>query len=555
MKRLPLRLILLSAFTLQLSAGAAPPSDEIRKILVERIDAQKQSVGIVVGIIEPAGRRIVSYGTLDTKAKRPVDGDTIFEIGSVTKVFTSLLLADAVARGEVALTDPVAKYLPATAKVPERGGRKITLQDLATHTSALPRLPTNLAPANPANPYADYTVAQLYEFLSTVELTRDIGAQYEYSNLGVGLLGHVLALRAGKDYATLVRERITGPLGMKSTTVAIPEALAPRLATGHDAELQPVANWDLPTLAGAGALRSTANDLLTFLGAFLGTTKSPLAPAMASMLTGRRPAGPDMEIGLAWHVATKGGKEIVWHNGGTGGYRSFIGFDPKSRTGVVVLSNASTAGGQDDLGRHLLDSAFPLTEVPKQAAVDPKLYDHFIGRYELAPGFILTVTREGDQLMTQATGQPKFEILPKSEREYFPKAFPAQITFDPDVDGRAPALVLRQNGRETRAKRIEGEPAKPKERKKIAVDPAVLERYVGRYQLTPQFVIAITREQNALFLQATAQPKFPLFAESEREFFLEVVDAQVTFIVGADGRATQLVLHQSGVDQTAKRIE
>src|ERR1041385_5708353 len=146
---------------------AAPPpiaSDaEIRKILVDRIDAQKQGVGIVVGVIEPSGRRIVAYGSADRDDQGPLDGDTVFEIGSVTKVFTSLLLADAVQRGEVALGDPVSKYLPAGTKVPDHGGKPIRLVDLSTHTSALPSLPSNLTPKDPRNPYADYAVAQLYE--------------------------------------------------------------------------------------------------------------------------------------------------------------------------------------------------------------------------------------------------------------------------------------------------------------------------------------------------------------------------------------------------------
>ena len=543
------------AAALHAPAGVAPSDDEIRKILADRIDAQRQSVGIVVGVIEPEGRRIVSHGVADAASKRAVDGDTVYEIGSVTKVFTSLLLADAVARGEVALTDPVAKYLPSTVNVPERGGKKITLQDLATHTSALPRLPANLTPADPENPYADYTVAQLYEFLSKYELPRDIGSQYEYSNLGAGLLGHALALRAGKDYETLVRERITAPLGMRSTTVALPDELRKRLARGHDAELKPAANWDLPTLAGAGALRSTANDMLAFLAAVLGYTRTPLAPAMASMLAPRRSAGPDMDIALGWHVAKKGDREIVWHNGGTGGYRTFVGFDPKSRTGVVVLSNASTAGGQDDLGRYLLDRTTPLAQAPKQVAANTKLYDSFAGRYELAPGFDLTISREGEQLFLQVTGQPKFELFPSAEREYFLKVVDAKVTFADAVEGRVPSLVLHQNGRAMPAKRVEGAAPKPKERAEVAVDAAILDRYTGRYQLAPEFIITITREGAQLFLQATAQPKFPLFAESERKFFLKVVDAQVTFDVDDAGRATSLVLHQFGMDQTAKKVE
>ena len=439
-------------------ASPIPPDAEIRRILAERVDNQ-QSVGIMVGVIETAGRRVIAYGSLAKNDKRPLNGDTIFEIGSATKVFTSLLLADMVQRGEVALTDPVAKYLPATVKMPERAGRAITLEDLSTHTSGLPRMPANLAPKDPANPYADYSVEQLYQFLSSYQLTRDIGAQYEYSNLGGGLLGHVLARRAGMDYEVLVRTRICDPLGMASTRITLSPEMKTRLATGHNATMDPVSNWDLPTLAGAGALRSTANDMLAFLAANLGYTKSPLAPAMAAMLKVRRPTGaPDLEIALGWHVFTSNGKEIVWHNGGTGGYRSFIGFDPKTQVGVVVLSNAETTAGVDDIGRHLLDQQVPLLAPPKQhkeTAVDPKLFDGYAGRYELAPSFILTVTREGDHLFVQATGQPKFEVFAEGPKDYFLKVVDAQITFETDAQGRAVALVLHQNGMDQRAKRIE----------------------------------------------------------------------------------------------------
>src|SRR5947209_4284392 len=203
------------------SASTALTEQEIHQILVDRVDSYKKSVGIVVGIIGPQGSKIYSYGRLAADSKAVPDGDTVFEIGSVTKVFTSLLLADMVQRGEVALTDPVSKYLPADVKMPERGGKKITLIDLATHTSGLPGMPNNFHSKDPGNPYADYTVPQLYEFLATVELTRDIGSQYEYSNLGGGLLGHALARRARTDYETLVRTRILEPLGMKSTAITL----------------------------------------------------------------------------------------------------------------------------------------------------------------------------------------------------------------------------------------------------------------------------------------------------------------------------------------------
>jgi serine-type D-Ala-D-Ala carboxypeptidase/endopeptidase len=310
-----------SSVIAQDAAQSAMPTDsEIRQILVDRIDVQHQSAGIVVGVIGPEGRRVIAYGRLDEGDPRPLNGDTVFEIGSTKKVFTSLFLADMVQRGEVALDDPVAKYLPSSVKMPERDGRQITLVDLATHTSGLPRLPANMTPKDRGNPYADYTVAQLYQFLSSYQLTRDPGSQYEYSNLGGGLLGHVLALRAGMSYEALVRPRICDPLGTKDTRITLTPEMKARLAVGHNQALESVENWDLPTLAGAGALRSTASDMLTFLAANLGYMKSPLAPAMAAMLKVRRPTGqPGLEVALGWHIRTINGKEIVWHNGGTGG--------------------------------------------------------------------------------------------------------------------------------------------------------------------------------------------------------------------------------------------
>ncbi|HXY08197.1 MAG TPA: serine hydrolase domain-containing protein [Terriglobales bacterium] len=333
------------------------PSDSaIRGILRERIDQQRQSVGLVVGVLEPSGRRILAYGRLGKDDRRTPKENSVFEIGSATKVFTSLVLADMVDHGEISLSDPAEKYLPPGIKMPRRGGRQITLEELATHRSGLPRLPSNLSPKNQANPYADYSIDQLYQFLSSCRLTRDIGSQYLYSNLGGGLLGHLLARRAGVSYEQLVRTRIADPLGLNSTRITLSEEMKAQLAEGYDRALHPTPMWDLPTLAGAGALRSTARDLLTFLAAVLGYVPSPLAAAMVATLAVRYPTGiPGLEIALAWHISTRDGKEVIWHNGGTGGFRSFLGYEPNERIAVVVLSNAGTAAGVDDIGQHLLN--------------------------------------------------------------------------------------------------------------------------------------------------------------------------------------------------------
>jgi CubicO group peptidase (beta-lactamase class C family) len=491
----------------------------------------------------------------------PLDGDTLFEIGSMSKVFTSLLLADAVQRGEVALTDPIAKYLPSNVKVPQRG-RVITLQDLSNHTSGLPRLPSNFNPKDGENPYADYSVEQLYQFLSTHELTRDVGASYEYSNVGAGLLGHLLARRAGTDYESLVKARITGPLAMTSTSITLTPPMLARLAPGYDRLLRPTKNWDLPTLAGAGALRSSAHDILTFLAATIGYSQTALTPAFKAMLQPRKPAGaPNMEIALGWHIATSNGKSIVWHNGGTGGYRTFMGFDPDARTGVVVLTNASSPAGPDDIGRHLLDQKSPLLAASSRALAQPKtraqisltpaVFDRYVGRYQLAPAVFFTISREGERFLAQLTGQAVYEIFAESEKDFFYKVVDAQLTFETDPQGKAVAVVLHQNGVDQRAPKIEGDPVVPKE---VTLDAKILEGYVGRYEFVPGGIsITITRQDARLFAQITGQPSVEVFASGQRDFFYKVVNAQLTFETGPDGRATAVILHQFGRDQRAAR--
>lgn len=443
-------------FTLILAGLASafaqvPSNDEIRKILVDRVGAEDGGLALVVGVIDANGRRVVSYGSLDKRDPRRLDGDTVFEIGSMTKVFTSLLMTDMARRGEVALTDPVSKYLPPSVKVPERNGRKITLADLSTHSSGLPRMPSNFAPKDTANPYIDYTVQQLYDFLSGHKLERDIGSEYEYSNLGAGLLGHALSLRARMSYEALVRSRITDPLGMSDTRMTFTPEMRARLAVGHNANLDPVANWDIPTLAGAGAFRSTVNDMLTFLAANLGFIQTPLAQAMADAVSIRRPGeNPETKMAYGWEVSTKGENSIIWKGGATGGYRTYMGYDPKARVGVVVLSNTLRAV-MDEIGPHLLNSSYPLSEMRpaayREVAVDPEIFERYVGTYDFDAKESVTISQDSGRFYAQLTGQRKLEIFAETARKFFYKAVDAQLTFDADQ------VTLHQNGREHIAKR------------------------------------------------------------------------------------------------------
>jgi CubicO group peptidase (beta-lactamase class C family) len=451
-----------------LARAQFPPDAEIRNILAERIGKYKQATGMVVGLIAPEGRRIVAYGTRSLTDPRTPDAQTVYEVGSITKVFTSLILSDMVQRGEITLTDPVSKYLPAAVHAPERNGKQITLQDLATHYSGLPRdLPNGDAAS----------LAGLYRFLSTVELKRDIGSDYEYSNLGVALLGQALANRANTDWETLVRTRILLPLGLQHTGINPTPEMSANFVPGHGynySGIHRVSPDDLGPIDPAGALRSNTDDLLTFLAAFLGFTETSLTPAMDAMLSVQR-SSPDGKVALGWHlggtrncltpiICKAVGEEIVQHGGGTPGYRAFAAFDPKARTGVVILANGGYGPGNLDLGMHLLDSrvrlaskgAFKLPPLRKPIPLSPAALDAYTGRYRFPDGDIWTFRREGDHLVMSHPTEPDAELLAEAPRKFFFTVADATVEFKNFKQGKATELHWQAAGQKSQdAKRLE----------------------------------------------------------------------------------------------------
>ena len=442
-------LVLFALVLLGSTATAAQhfASDEDLTELIRSRVEEGRGVGIVLGVVEADGStRIVSYGDAGPNA-RPLGARSVFEIGSITKVFTGTLLADMVARGDVSLSDPVSDYLPDAVIMPSRGGREITLLDLSTHHSALPRLPDNMSPADGSNPYADYSVEQMYAFLSGHELRRDIGSAFEYSNLAVGLLGHVLARVGGGSYEDVVRDRVLGPLGMSMTGVTREGDLRSWMTRGHNQQGTVVPLWDLPTLAGAGALRSDVGDMLTFLAANIGPPQSRLERSMRASHEVKKTIDAQRSIGLNWLVQAVGDEMILWHNGGTGGFRTFIGFDPDKRVGVVVLTNSGH--GADDIGLHLINPEIPLTPAPTERVeieVGEDILETYVGEYELAPTFSIVVTLEDGALFVQATAQPRFPVFAESEAKFFLRVVDAQVSFTEDDSGAVTGLILHQNG-------------------------------------------------------------------------------------------------------------
>lgn len=334
-------------------------SQEVKDHIKARIE-KGINVGIVVGYIDGDMVEFYSYGKTTLTNGTDVDENSVFEIGSISKVFTCIMLADNVLQGEMSLSDPMSKYLPEQVKVPSRNGKVITLKDLATHSSGLPRLPDNMSPSNPNNPYADYTIEQAYSFLSGHELTRDIGETFEYSNYGMGMLGHILELQSGLTYEDLMIEKIANVFDMDDTRIEFTKSMKEHLAKGHS-NGQEVENWDLPALVGAGGIRSTASDMINFIKANVSEPNTPITKAMKmSHQAAYTNEGQNFEMGLGWHYAID--KSVIWHNGGTGGYRSFAGFIKGTTKGVVVLTNSTES--IDDIGLKLLDDTRQL-EMPK----------------------------------------------------------------------------------------------------------------------------------------------------------------------------------------------
>jgi CubicO group peptidase (beta-lactamase class C family) len=315
-------------------------------------------LGVAIGVVQHHTRRIFVYGS--------VKEDSIFEIGSITKTFTGLILAQMVTQHKVKLDEPVRELLPA-GTVAKPAGPEITLLDLATQQSGLPRMPDNFHPADQEDPYADYGPANLYEFLAKHGVEKPADAKFNYSNLGLGLLGQALSDRAGMNYPELLRTEITEPMELRDTVVTLSPEQEKRFAQGHSGPHQTAHAWRLDALAGAGAIRSTASDMLTYLEMQLNpdavkpseAAESPagtLAAALRMSHQLRADSMPMMKVGLAWLFETKTG--AYWHNGATGGYSSYASFDPKEEFGVIVLFNTSISpkgSVADRLGEHIVE--------------------------------------------------------------------------------------------------------------------------------------------------------------------------------------------------------
>lgn len=546
--------------------------EELTKSINERI-ATGTNTSIVVGVIDKNGPQYYSFGT-KTIGGMPVDEHTIYEIGSVSKTFTATLLADNIIKGKMKADDPISQYLPATVHVPvySGGGAPITLGNLSDHTSGLPRMPTNFAPADPANPFADYTVERMYAFLSSYALTRAVGSEFEYSNFAVGLLGQIEALAAGKSYEEILAQVITDPLKMKETGITLSDKMKSNLAKGYSMG-QKVENWDLGSLQGAGAIRSSAHDMLIYLSANMGLTRTQLEAAMTLAHAPRHDKAGGSLTGLGWFTEKGSQGDIIWHNGATGGYMSFAGFNVKTGKGVVVLTN--TDSGVDDIGMHVLDTNVPLKDIKPQVSFVLKQIIEKDGAKGLVEKYNqLKADNPGKyDINENALNTLGYQYLGKNEIDAAEAVFKINVIEFPQssnvYDSYGEALLKNGHKEEAiynykksldlnpgNANAIDilaglGETYAPAE---VKVDQALLQRYTGTYELVPGFNIEISRDGDQLYAQATGQPRFEIYPKSDTEFYLKVVEAQIIFSADAEG-VVSMALHQNGQVMPGKKVK
>ena len=483
-----------------------------------------------------------SYGMAAREVK--ADPALLFEIGSISKVFTGLLLAQAVERGDLALEDNLGKLLQGElALAPEVAA--ITLRQLVTHSACLPRLPANFPSGiDHKNPYRDYDRAAMWSALASLKLKQPAPCAGEYSNWGMALVGELLSRRYGKPWEALVRDNIAGPLGMRDTVQFLGDKAA-RLAPAWDGS-EPTPPWDFQAFAGSGALRSSAADMLRFSRAILAGKNGPLGAAVPRML---QPLGSlrGAEIGYAIMMRGPADKRSYSHGGGTGGFRSeWMVFPDTQQALIVMASNSESSPGA--VSNDILAQRYRVAA--GRIAVDPARLPDYAGVFRVNATQAFTFVAQDGALQGRVTGQ-RFQPLTAAASDVF--TFPAEgaeFSFTRE-GGKVTGAILRQRGIEMRARRAaEAAPA-------LAYDSALTQDLLGGdYAAGAHSTrMAVWARDGQLAIRLNEQPMLPVFAVPGKpdRYAGDVLAGEFQFERDAAGKVVALVLHQNGMAIRAER--
>lgn len=484
------------------------------------------------------------YGSANIEWNIPNRPDTKFRLGSVTKQFTAASVLLLEERGELSVDDLVSVHL---SDVPETW-EKITIRHLLNHTAGLPNF-TSLAEYREMKVFP-MTVAEVVAKFSELPLEFEPGEKMKYSNSGYLLLGYLIEEITEASYAEFVNENIFTALGMADSGYDSNSAIITRRASGYSPSADGPVNTGFIHMSiphAAGALYSTTEDLLKWERALYGGEVLS-ARSLEKMTT---PKLNDYGFGVT--IQDSDGRKQFSHGGGIEGFNTLLACYPDTEIAVIVLGNLNgMAPGQiaAQLGKVAHGEEIQLTSERREVTLELAQLEEYVGTYQLAPQVTLSVTLDGEQLMTQLSGQRKLRVFPESEDSFFLKVVDAQLEFVRGDDGAVSSVILHQNGRHQNAPRVSDTVSM---RTEIAVAVEILETYVGSYKFRPGMDMVVTLEDGQLMTQLGPQPKLPIFAESDTSFFAKVVDAQIEFTKDETGVVNALVLHQGPRTITAHR--
>jgi serine-type D-Ala-D-Ala carboxypeptidase/endopeptidase len=506
----------------------------------------------------------------DAAKPRNITEQSNFEIGSVTKTMNGALLSMLVADNKLKLDDRLAQFLRVS--VPSYEGREITLRHLVSHTSGLPALPPRFAPSDASNPYADVTETIVIGSLVDLKLRSAPGSSYSYSNWGAMLLSHVLSSVAGKNYELLMRERLFEPLSMRSAFIAMP-AHNPnnvrRLVQGHMQSGLDASRWDFPAnFSGAGGVRANLTDMVKYVQAqmkaanFASNVDAPEAVLLRALKSTHSAFGEAGESGLGWMRAKLNGKSFLVHEGGTGGFSSFVAFDEAGTKGVVILSDTalSNIGGLSSLGVHLLDPKVPLGKPRKIVEPSIELVRSLAGQYAFTQtgnvvSFELRETKLNDDklgLEMIVPEQGSYPLRFDSSGDFFLTTVDAIVRPSKRADGSYNVTYLQGGGvMATRRVQAGDTAVKPPGPKLTAQE---LIAFAGVYEIAATFSVKIFLQEATLMAQATGQGAFPIEPILPDAFAADAVGIEIVFKRSADGKVVGFDLYQGGRITPAKKV-
>lgn len=537
----------LAALALAIAAGNAHAltDSQLRQIVDQRLLGDRTGACLAVALIdEQTVARTYACANPDQSLR--IGADSAFEIGSVSKTMTAALLADLIEQGKASLDDSLSDYLPQDVQVPVFEGQPILLRHIVTHTSGLPALPSRMGTTDLADPYAKLDETALLASLGDVTLAVAPGTKFEYSNFASMVLSYAVARRAGTDMETLLKQRLFAPLGMQHAYVnAAPAGV--RAAIGHTPNARAASAWRFQTnLAGVGGVRATLDDMVRYVQGQLGGDETAISPALQLSQQKVSDAPP---MAMNWMLMTIGGRTVHAHEGGTGGFSSFVSFDKEKQRGVVILSDTTwnSIGSLGSLGLHLVDASFPLGKPRREVKPDDALLDALVGEYRLANGLKMILRRNGDALEIHTAGQDIQAMGYDSAGDFYPRDFDAVLR--PQRSGDGYEFTWMQMGGAIPAKRVDAAARKPA----MQVDAATLQGYEGEYPLVQGFALTVKAQGDTLTIQGTGQPALPVQAVERDVFVADAVGAKIRFERDATGKVVALTLKQAGQQLRGER--